>query len=263
MSRAELTGSDAAKAIYDELTSGNAPKVRTSTPAKERRYIGNGNVSAEVIRIWNRDARYLDAEARPRPLCRTQGRSSLTRLVKSLDPDVDANSIVDAMLAVGLIRKLPRNKYLPTAESVTIGFLHPLAVEHVAKSVIRLVSTVCRNTDPTKALDSLIERYAYVPDLSQDEVKAFSEFTRLQGMAYLSAVDDWLEQRRVRWGNSGSRRGSSEGVAAGVHLVAYLGDDELNLSCASVDACESNGRGGRRGRSRRTPRNSLTAEARV
>lgn len=138
------------------------------------------------------------------------------------------------MRAVGLLKRLANGKYLPTAESVTIDRLHPLAVEHVAKSLIRLVATVCRNTDPKKQAIPLIERYAYVPDLSEAETKAFAEFTRAQGMAYLESVDDWLEQRRVRRHSAQKKNSNSTGVTAGVHLVAYLGDGAPRLRGTSV-----------------------------
>jgi hypothetical protein len=194
----------------------------------EGKYVGNGNVSAELIRLWTRDSRYIDREASPRPLSLTRGKNSLVSLISALDPSVDPLATVESMRSVGLLRKLPSGKYLPTAESVTIDRLHPLAIEHVAKSLIRLVTTVCRNTDPQRRSIPLIERYAYVPDLSKAEVKAFAEFTRIQGMAYLESVDDWLEQRRVRRIPATDKR-ERTGVTAGVHLVAYLGDGAAGL----------------------------------
>ncbi len=159
----------------------------------------------------------------------SSGRNSLISLITRLDPSADPHSEVESMRSVGLLRRLPNGKYVPTAESVKIDRLHPLAIEHVAKSLIRLVTTVCRNTDPRRQSIPLIERYAYVPDLSKAEAKAFAEFTRAQGMAYLESVDDWLEQRRVGRLPARSARPSRVGVTAGVHLVAYLGDGAANL----------------------------------
>lgn len=196
--------------------------------AQESRFVGNGNVSAEVIRIWHRDVRFLDREARPKPLRLSSGPRSLGALVKQLDPTADHMQSIRAMRAVGLIRRLPDGRYLPTAESVTIDHLHPLAIEHVAKSLVRLVSTVCRNTDPSRRSMPLIERYAYVPDLSRAEAAAFAEFTRSQGMAYLEAVDDWLERRRARRMPKVRQNQEGEGIAAGVHLFAYLGDKDAS-----------------------------------
>lgn len=202
----------------------------TRSITKESNYVGNGNVSAEVIRVWHRDSRYLDSEANPRPLALARGRRSLRKLIHLLDPAVDSTKAIQAMRAVGLIRMLPDGRFLPTAESVKIDTLHPLAIEHIAKSLVRLVTTVSRNTDPTRRAIPLIERYAYVPDLSRSEAKAFVDFTRGQGMAYLEAVDDWLEQRRARRLPVSRRRAEGKGVAAGVHLFAYLGDKGGSVS---------------------------------
>jgi hypothetical protein len=69
----------------------------------------------------------------------------------------------------------------------------------------------------------LIELYAHVPDLDSSDAKEFAAFAQQQGAAYLEAIDDWLETRRVRT-KAGKKRRSNSKVAAGVHLVAYLGD---------------------------------------
>jgi hypothetical protein len=192
--------------------------------SREAHRVGNGNVSAEVMRIWHRDAKFIDREASPRPLQLNRGSNSLVALVRRLDPEGNPMSSIGVMRAVGLIRRLPDGRYVPTAESVKIDHLHPLAIEHIAKSVVRLVSTVCRNTDPSREAIPLVERYAYAPDMSKDEAESFAEFTRNQGMAYLEAVDDWLEQRRIIRKAPSVRRRKGASVAAGVHLFAYIDD---------------------------------------
>ncbi len=191
--------------------------------------MGSENVSAQLLRIWHRDGRYIDRDAKPRPLFLFKGRNSLRAAVKKLDRSADATKILREMRSVGLIRKTSAGKYLPTSESAIVGRLHPLAVEHVAKLVIRLVSTVGRNLDPTGSALPLIERHAYAPNLNVADSSAFAEFTRVQGMAYLKSVDDWLEHHKV--GEISSDSGvSAAAVAASVHLFAYLGDDPTEPS---------------------------------
>jgi hypothetical protein len=219
-----MTTAEIRSAISDCLPEDGVLKSAHPKHSRASQCVGNGNVSAEVMRIWHRDIKFLDREANPRPLQLNRGSNSLVALVKRLDPAGDPASSIRVMRTVGLIRRLPDGRYVPTAESVKIDHLHPLAIEHIAKSVVRLVTTVCRNTDPTREAIPLVERYAYAPDMSKKEALAFAEFTRNQGMAYLEAVDDWLEQRRVkrRGASAGKARGSS--VAAGVHLFAYMDD---------------------------------------
>jgi hypothetical protein len=231
LSEQEVRG--AVRACLAHLAKGNGGSGNSSS--SEAKYVGNGNVSAELIRLWTRDGRFMDRDARPKPLPLSRGRSSLVALIGRLDPAADPYSTVESMKTVGLIRELPSGRYIPTAESVKIDRLHPLAVEHVAKSLIRMVTTVCRNTDPGRHSMPLIERYAYVPDLSRTEMKAFADFTRTQGMAYLESVDDWLQQRRVRGASNDRKRGGRSGTTAGVHLVAYLGDpDEGSRPTAAI-----------------------------
>jgi hypothetical protein len=144
-------------------------------------------------------------------------------LIGSLDPSADASEVLRNMKMVGLIRKTKGGRYLPTASATVIPGLHPWATEHAARSVIRLVSTVFRNANRDGGEAPLLERYSYVPDLNPEEGREFADFSRSQGQAYLDTLDDWLEQRRVR--DSGlAPRNRKRGIAAGVHVIAYLGD---------------------------------------
>ncbi|MET0279550.1 MAG: hypothetical protein ABW278_00300 [Steroidobacteraceae bacterium] len=190
----------------------------------DERHAGNINVSAELLRLWHRDGRYINVDAKPRPLSLVKGRNSLSAAIRRLDPTAVPSEILAGMKAVGLIRRTSRGLYLPTSESAIVDQLHPVLVEHVARTVIRLVSTVCRNTDPSGQSLPLIERHAAIPDLNPADRKAFADFTRAQGMAYLESVDDWLQQRRSRRATP-ARKARKGGVAASVHLVAYLGDE--------------------------------------
>jgi hypothetical protein len=157
----------------------------------------------------------------------TRGRNSLRSAIGRIDPTADARVVLRGMKKAGLIRRTSNGRYLPTSEAAIIDQLHPVSVEHVTRLVSRLISTVGRNMDPSRQSLSLIDRHAYTTDLKPTERRAFADFTRAHGMACLESVDDWLEQRRVsRSPISAARPRKKEGLAAGVYLFAYLGDDE-------------------------------------
>ncbi|HWL64083.1 MAG TPA: hypothetical protein VNQ32_14910 [Steroidobacteraceae bacterium] len=187
-------------------------------------YLQNGDVSADLLRAWHRDGRYIsDVDAAPRPLQLLKGKNSIRAIILSLHKKVDVSSVITFLKDAKLIKRTPDGRYLPTAEAGTITQNDSFVVEHLVKSVVRLFNTMRRNTSAAGRKEPLIERYAYVSDLNPSDRKSFAEFTRLQGMAYLQAVDDWMEQRRVIRMRSLDRRGQ-KGVVAGVHVVAYLGD---------------------------------------
>jgi hypothetical protein len=193
--------------------------------ANDKLGIGNENICAELLRVWHRDERYIDREAKPRPLPLSSGRGNLLSMIRRIDRTADAAEVLREMRFVRLIRKTSGGKYLPTSEVAIVGKLHPLALDHIAKLLVRLVSTVSRNVTPSSKSLRLIERHVYVPDLDWSERKAFADFARKQGMVYLQSVDNWLEHRRI-CRTSPNKIPAPKEVAASVHLFAYLGDDE-------------------------------------
>lgn len=192
-------------------------------------YRKSGDVSAQLLRSWHRDSRLVSSrDLKPRALPLYSGRNNLCGLIEKLDPSADPLAILRGMEQAGLIRRTNADRFLPTASATVIPRLHPWAMEHAAKSVIRLVSTVFRNANREDGAPPLLERYSYVPDLSPEEGRRFAEFSRAQGQVYLDTVDDWLEQRRVRKSDS-SRRRKIQGVPAGVHVITYLGEEAVGV----------------------------------
>jgi hypothetical protein len=187
-------------------------------------YLENGDVSADLLRAWHREGRLIsDFDALPRPLHLRKGRSSIRTLILGLHKNADVESIIQFLIGAKLITRVADGRYLPTEEAGAINQDDSFVVEHLVKSVTRLFCTMRRNTSRTGRREPLIERYAYVSDLNPSDRKAFADFTRDQGMAYLQAVDDWLEQRRIRRVRVADRA-AKKGVVAGVQVVAYLGD---------------------------------------
>lgn len=225
MTTVGLSEADIRRAFEEAVAKSSAKWPNPAGRNVDGKYQPNGDVSAHLLRMWYRDSRLIDsADCKPRPLPLSRGRNSLRALIGKLDPGADAAAVLKTMKAVGLIRRTASGRYLPTASAAVIPKMHPWMIEHAARSVIRLVSTVHRNANPTPELPPLLERYSYVPDLNPGDARSFAEFARVQGLAYLDILDDWLEQRRVTKIRS-STRARRLGVAAGVHLITFLGSE--------------------------------------
>ena len=185
---------------------------------------GSDFSAAAAIKIWHNDPKYLNSSARPKAL-RLRGRApSVESLARKACPDGNHVSLMVALRSSGILKRSAGGRFLPAEEYATPQGLHPIAIQHVAKSVVRLVETALRNTHSSGRGISLIERFARVPDLDAREAKAFAEFTRRQGLAYLQSVDDWLETRRIN-GKVKTRPQRGGTTGAGVHLFAYIGDE--------------------------------------
>lgn len=189
-----------------------------------------GDASAYLLRLWHRDARYLsNDDFNPKPLPISGGRTNLRSLIRRIDPDANPTEILNEMISVGLIKETGEGRYLPTGKAAVFSTLHPWAIEHAAHSVMRLLSTVCRNAS-ADAGPRLLERYSYVPDLDPKEAQAFADFSRKQGQVLLDILDDWLEQHRVV-GKLGNLK-RQQGISAGIHLITFVADED-RLGAAS------------------------------
>jgi hypothetical protein len=200
------------------LTQQRRPRKRAPLPT------GSDFSAAAAIKIWHNDPKYLNSSARPKAL-RLRGKApSVESLARKACRDGGHASLMGALRSSGMLKRSAGGRFIPSEEYATPQGLHPIAIQHVAKSVVRLVETALRNTHSTGKGFSLIERFARVPDLDAREAKAFADFTRRQGLAYLQSVDDWLETRRLNGKvKAGTRRSATTG--AGVHLFAYIGDE--------------------------------------
>jgi hypothetical protein len=180
--------------------------------------------TAEAIKIWHNDPCYLGIDTKPKAI-RFRGRGpSVEALAKRVSSKGCHEQLLSSIRSAHVLKRVAIDRFVPTDEYANLSGLHPMGVQHVAKSVIRLVETAMRNSRDGDRSSPLIERFARVPDLDAREAKAFVDFTRRQGLAYLQSVDDWLETRRIA--AKAKKRGSRRSITgAGVHLFAYIGDE--------------------------------------
>lgn len=207
-------------AMRDMSSSVTEPKRNGSLKSS---VIGCDTIAGAVLRSWHRDPEYLDELANPIPLSLSGRKNSLSSLVRAQDPRANVTELVSEMHRTGLIKRLASHKYLPKTNAATISQMHPYAVDHVVKTVLRLVETVTRNMRLIDSKHPLIERYAHVPDLDAKEAQAFAEFSRQQGVACLEAIEDWLEARRKGKSLTVGKR-KKHSISAGMHVFAYLED---------------------------------------
>jgi hypothetical protein len=183
---------------------------------------GRDTVAGAVLRAWHKTPKYLNSAARPVGL-RVNGREpNLTSLILSQDRRADVKAVIRSMVNAGLLRQNRSKSYFPEKDAATIESLDPLAVDHIAKTVMRLVETATRNVAKSRDKLQLIERYAHVPNLTTSQARAFAAFSRQQGQACLDAVEDWMEARQTT--QADASRKPRKGVSAGVHIFAFLGE---------------------------------------
>jgi hypothetical protein len=168
---------------------------------------------------WHRDPDFIDGSGNPIPLALSGRAPSVESLIRHEKPEVSAKELVAEFKNLRLIKPAGNGLYLPTNIAGRIRSDHPILLEHLANSVVRLLSTARENTK-SKSDKTFIERFVHVPDLKTSKISEFRDFSNQQASAFLATIDDWLESNRAAGGSARTQ----QSVPAGVHAFAFLGD---------------------------------------
>ena len=174
-----------------------------------------------ILHRWNRNPKYLNDEARPFPI-RAAGRApSIEALFRAENRTSYFKKGLRDMRSAGFVRRNRSGLYLPKNDSILLHTLTPEMVENLVLSIDRLVATLLHNTSASRrSEDRLIERNALVTDLPKHMLKEFILFSREQGAALVTTMNDWLENRRA--GDSRlTSRPTQRTVSAGIHVFAF------------------------------------------
>lgn len=147
-----------------------------------------------ILRSWHRQAKYLTPDGFPRPL-QLKGRNGLQALISRYYPRAQVEEIFSALISAGLIKKTKRVLWVPTGRYAVFPRLSGELLEHLSEGVSRLVETVIGNVTTDNKDDVLFERSAKVRQFPANSAAEFREFTKNQAIAFLGAVDDWMEAR--------------------------------------------------------------------
>jgi hypothetical protein len=169
-----------------------------------------------ILRTWHREARYLTPDGFPRPL-RFAGRNGLRALIGRYYPRAQIGDIFSALVSAGLVRETGRSVWTPTGRYAVFPRLTDELLEHLSEGVSRLVDTVIGNVTTDKKEEVLFERSAKVRQFPVDAASEFREFTKSQAIAFLGAVDDWMEARAASAKGKKGRK-----CTAGVFTFAFM-----------------------------------------
>jgi hypothetical protein len=180
-----------------------------------------------VLRTWHRESKYLTFDGLPRALP-LEGTGGLKALVRKYYPSEKFVTVFKRLVETNLIKKSGDGAWLPASRTARISQLSHETLEHLSEGVARYVETVTKNVTAQKEQDVLFERSCKVTRLPASEFSAFRNYVNQQALAFLTAVDDWLEGR-----NSRVKKRQGRLCTAGVYTFAYLtgkGDPRVNTS---------------------------------
>lgn len=173
-----------------------------------------------VLRSWHTKAEFLRADGTPRPLG-VQNKMELRKLVGLHFPSGSFDSVFATLKQSKLIKRSRGRKWIPSERHARVPQATAEVFRHLAEGVARLAESVMKNTQSEKKEDLLFERACKVFHLPVSEAQAFRHYMQQQGVAFLEAVDDWLETRSAR--SAGTRKKT---CSAGAFAFAFIDDKQ-------------------------------------
>ena len=194
------------------LASGDA--IRRSNDVED----SDAHQYASVLRMWHRDTRFLSSEGFPKHLAVT-GRNSLRTLVSAHYPRSQFEMVIQSLAQAELIRRDKKGRWFPITRHAVFPSLSEDLLAHFSEGVARFIETMTRNVETRDKREVLFERSCKVRRLPVSARQGFREFVNGQALAFLEAVDDWLESRVDEGRMSRERK-----CNAGVFAFAFMDD---------------------------------------
>ena len=151
------------------------------------------NRAARVIAGWVRDRRFRDPSASPGELPFEEGAASFRDLVKTYSGDAPARAVLDELLRVGTVQRMPGGKirllersYVPkTGEIDKIGILGVDASD--------LIATFDHNIRQPGT--PFFQRKVCYDNLPMEVLPGLKKKTADRGQALLESLDRWMSAR--------------------------------------------------------------------
>lgn len=152
------------------------------------------NRAARVITGWLRDPEFRDREGRPIPLAWQGGAGSFGRLVRQYSGDVPARAMLDELLRVGAVERLPDGR----VRLLSRGYVPQLSevdkLNILGADVADLIGTIDHNLE-SGAKAPRFQRKVMYDNLPAEAVERFRPLAGRRAQMLLEALDRWLARQ--------------------------------------------------------------------
>ena len=179
--------------IITGLSRKEAKRVKGLSYPKDTEAVERYNRAARVISSWVRDKRFSDSKGQPADLPIEGDGASFSELVKLYSGDVPVRAILDELVRVGAIERLPDTRirlvtraYLPkTEEDDKLSIL--------GTDVRDIIGTIDHNLRCNSA-ESFFQRKVSYDNLPAEVLPKVRSFTASEAQALLEKMDRWLSK---------------------------------------------------------------------
>jgi hypothetical protein len=151
---------------------------------------------SELIHRWHTDPTYLGPYGVPAELSFARGPRSFAKLLRSIDPNVDASLAAEELIRAGVLSGSPGQFLKVHSRTYVVAeAMSPAMLEHFGNAVSDLSNTIAFNNAPD-TVQKRLERSVF-PDngLPVDLMPAYEARARDWVQKFIVETDDWLSEQ--------------------------------------------------------------------
>lgn len=149
---------------------------------------------ARVLHTWHVDSKYTDESGRPRDLDFQDEEAGFCALVRAVAGDVPAGAVRAELKRAGAIVDLDSGSLRAVKRYYVPGSFDEKAITVMSGMLFPLAAGVAHNSNPNRAAEGFIQRFAFSDSLAASQVPEFRRWSRLEATKFIEAMDDWLAQ---------------------------------------------------------------------
>jgi predicted lipoprotein with Yx(FWY)xxD motif len=210
-------------AVKTGLSRKEVKRVRDSIGSAE--WTGFGTTTdqsgppSRVLHAWHVDERFVDEDGCPRILEFQNDTNGFSALVRAVAGDVPPGAVRAELKRSGAIIDREDGSLQAVKRYYVPGNVDEKAITVMSGMVFPMTAGVAHNSDPARASEGFIQRFAFSDSLDPSVVPQFRHWSRAQATRFIEVMDDWLAEHESQV----SLGGGEAPTTAGIGVFYYEG----------------------------------------
>jgi hypothetical protein len=176
-----------------DLCSKSIKKIKTSKKGPSVFRIGDDYITADLVRRWLRDPKYINSQGKPKDLVAT-GSCSLQSLINDCGSSAAVSSVAELLVKFGTIKRLESGALRLVRRSLNFTIPDGLPFEPNFRFLVDAVRSSTRGLGQDTVGPRLYWHCADSKQIPTKEVEQFLRFSEERSLSFMHEIDDWLDQ---------------------------------------------------------------------
>jgi hypothetical protein len=181
--------------------------------------IGEDYITADLVRRWLRDPKYINSQGKPKELAVT-GICSLQSLIHDCGSRAAVSSVAALLIKFGTVKRLDNGALRLVRRSLNFTIPDGLPFEPNFRFLVDAVRSSTRGLGQNVVGPRLYWHCADSKQIPKKDEELFLRFSEERSLSFMHEINDWLDQHAI----TGAAQGRLQSPRVGVGLFAICGN---------------------------------------